>query len=384
MEDVPYDTIKAYLNKLLPKGKLLVHTKDSVGWKFLMYEYDNGSVILSKPWVNDLPKKNMGIMRLGAIGDLFQTASVCAAAKKQGYHVTVYAQNPSGKVLENNPNIDVLICTDREIIRNSELRLYWDWLSTQHTKFVNLCGSVEDSWLPNKDSPRFHWPANLREKHLSTNYVQFSHEMAGVPYKLDVKFYPTAEEIAWADEERKKFKESKLICWALNGSSLHKVFPWFDEFVARVMLLIPNCGVITLGDEAAKFLEQGWENEDRVHQQAGTWSIRQSLTFIQRHADLLIGPETGLLNAMCVEQLPKIIFLSHSNVMNLTRDWVKTTNIVASKEVRAECDNCCRHRLHMNDDGFTHIRRDEETGVAHCQAKLDRNLLFQTAQRVLK
>lgn len=382
LDNPPCSTILQYAKKVKEGGKFILHNSIGGQWYFHIQQKVDGILIPYE--LPQLPTKNVGIMRFGAIGDLFQTSSVAAAFKRLGYHVTIYAQGSGAQVLENNPNVDVIIATDREIIRNAELRPYWDWLATQHSRFVNLCGSVEDAWLPNKSSPRFHWPAPVREKYMSTNYVQFSHELAGVPYKLDVKFYPTQEEIEWADEERKKFPEKKLICYALNGSSLHKVFPHMDEFIARVMLYIPQAGIVTLGDEQAQLLESGWDNEPRVHRTAGTWSIRQSLTFIQRHANVLIGPETGLLNAMCTERLHKIIFLSHSNINNLTRDWVNTTNMIAPAEVRACCDNCCMHRLHMNDDGFKYLKRDDETGVAHCQAGMDRNKLFETVKKVLK
>jgi len=384
LEDIPYDTIKKYLDKLLPEGKLLVHTKDSDGWKFLMYQYDNGNVILSNPCFNDLPEKNVGIIRYGAIGDLLQTTSVTRQFKKLGYHVTVYAQNPAADILRNNPDIDQIIATDREVVRNNELRLYWDWLAKQHTKLVNLAGSVEDVLLPGETRPQFYWPYPIRHKYLNTNYVQFMHELAGIKYNLDVKFHPTQEEIEWAKEERKKFKEEKLIMWALNGSSVHKVFPHFDEFVARVMLLLPNVGVVTLGDERAQLLEAGWENEPRVYRTSGTWTIRQSLTFVKLYGDLVIGPETGILNSVATEKMPKIIFLSHSSVQNLTRDWKNTYSMVAPAEVKKECDNCCMHRLHMWDSGFTHIKMDEETGVAHCQAKMNREELWIQTIKALK
>ena len=198
------------------------------------------------------------------------------------------------------------------------------------------------------------------------NYVQFQHEMCEVPYKLDVKFYPTKEEIEWAKEERAKMPQRKLICWALNGSSIHKVWPYVDSIIARTMLELEDIGIVTLGDERAQMLEGGWQEEKRVHLRCGAWTLRQSLTFIKLYADLLIGPETGLMNAMCCEDMKKIIFLSHSSVNNLTRDW----NNTASLQPDQPCPKCM-HRLHMWDDGFMHIDYDEETGVAKCQAGIE-------------
>lgn len=367
-----------YKSKLRVGGRLLLHVLDGDEWNFEIY---HKSITGLDRYVEPvLPEKNVMVIRYGAIGDLFQAASVCVALKKQGYHVTILAQGTASTVLQGNPYLDTIIATDKDIVRNSELRMYWDWLETQYHKVVNLCGSVEDALLPNHTRPQFYWPAKMRNKYLNVNYVKFQHELAEVPYKLEVKFYPTAEEIAWADEERAKMSGKKLICWALNGSSLHKVMPHADEYFARVMLMLPNVDVITLGGDDAVFLEQGWEEEPRIHRRSGKWSIRQSLTFIQRHADLLVGPETGLLNAMCCEKLQKILFLSHSTKQNLSEDWTNTISMSVPMKDREDCI----HRLFQNDQGWKYLKRDEETGTAVCAAKIDRTALWNHTVQVMK
>ncbi len=366
-----------YARKLKVGGRLITHTKSSE-WKFHISIKSNIGMTPYTPRV--LPKKHVLVLRYGAIGDLFQVASVCAALKKQGYYVIVHGQGSGSAVLENNPNVDEIIATDREIVRNAELRMYWDWLETKYHRVVNLSGSVEDALLPNHTRPQFYWPYEVRAKYLNRNYVRFQHELASTPYKLDVKFYPTLSELKWAKEERSKMKGKNIICWALNGSSLHKVFPYFDEYAARVMLLLPDTDIVTLGGDDAVFLEQGWENEPRVHRRSGQWTIRQSLTFIQRYCTLLVGPETGLLNAMCCEKFAKIIFLSHSTVTNLTEDWVNTISMAVPTKEREDC----LHRLFQNDQGWKYLRRDMETGTAHCMAKIDREALWDHTVRIIK
>ena len=368
MEVLP--DLDKYRSKLKSTGYLIYHTLINNQWEFIVENY-------KKPI---LPKNNVLVIRYGAIGDLFQASSVCAALKKQGKYVIVHAQNPSSEVLHNNPNIDELISTDREIVRNSELRLYWDWLETQYNQVVNLCGSVEDALLPNHTRPQFFWPVKIRNRYLNYNYVKFQHELADTPYKLDIKFYPTNEEIQFAKEERAKINSKKIICWALNGSSLHKIFPYFDEFVARVMLLEQDCDIVTLGDENAQFLEQGWQKEKRVHRKSGIWSIRQAITFVQQHCHLLIGPETGILNAVCIEDLHKIIFLSHSTINNLTKDWKNTISLSPPPGTNDDCI----HRLHQNDVEWQYLKRDEVTGCHYGQSRIDRNKLWEHTQRILR
>jgi len=377
MENIPSPMVEEYSNKLVSGGRLMLHCKYNGSWNLsIQIKSTNGVVPYEEPVI---PKKNIGIMRLGAIGDLLQVTSVAAQAKKMGYHVTVYGQNPAATVLQNNPNIDEIVGTDRNIIRNNELQMYWDWLETKHERWVNLCGSVEVAWLPNKNHPQFHWPDKVRNKYLNANYVAFMHELAGLPYKkLDVKFYPTDAEINWAKEERSKMPGKKLLCYAMNGSSLHKVWPYFDTIVARTMLMLPDVDVVTLGGDDAVALEGGWQEESRVHCRSGAWSIRQSLTFIQLYADVLVGPETGLLNGMCCEPMKKVLFLSHSSKNNLSRDWHNTESL------SSECCGKCLHRLHLNDDGWKYMERDDETGVAKCQAQISPDTVWNIIYKELK
>jgi hypothetical protein len=51
--------------------------------------------------------------------------------------------------------------------------------------------------------------------------------------------------------------------------------------------------------------------------------VRETLALAQQ-MDLVIGPETGVLNAVCYEAMPKVAMLSHSSWENLTRHWVNT------------------------------------------------------------
>lgn len=359
-----------WLSKLKDDGYLI--TFQNGEWKIVRKAWNNGEYIL--PIIPDIiPTKNVGVCRLGAYGDLLQATSVIHALKKEGYHVTVYAQSPHHEVLLNNPNIDKLEITDREQVRNIELRQYWDYLEKKHSKFVNLNGSVEDVLLPNSTRPQFYWPIKLRNKYLNNNYVAFSHELADVKYstsKLNIKFYPSKAELKWAAQERTKYNGKDIICYVLSGSSLHKTWPYLDALIARIMISFPFAEVVLLGGDREAILQSGWENEPRVHSMASKWSIRESLTFVQQNCTLLISPESGIINGMCVEPIEKILFLSHSSKTNLCRDWINTTVFKPDYEKLSCKGNCCPHRLHMNEEGFKYIAKDAETGVSVCQSSI--------------
>lgn len=165
-----------------------------------------------------------------------------------------------------------------------------------------------------------------------------------------------------------------IIAWALAGSSGHKTWPYLDSALAAILLEFPDAKIVLMGGEAAKILEQGWENEPRVIRRSGVWKIRESLAFVQV-ADLVIGPETGVTNSVSCEPMPKVVFLSHSTHENLTRDWVNT-HILASAETtcpgRGENAAPACHQLHF---GWSRCKQTPE-GVAQCQADISASDAF--------
>lgn len=323
------------------------------------------------------PAKTCGVVRYGAFGDLMQTSSVLAALKKQGYHVTMYTSPPGDDVVKHDPNVDAFYLQDKDQVPNHLLGDYWDYHKKKYDKWVQLSESVEGSMLALPGRTLHGWPPALRHRLMNENYVELQHEIAGVPYDLNMRFYATEEEKRWARKERGKMGEF-VIAWPLAGSSVHKTWPWLDQTVAALMLDFPPVDVVFMGGQPAKLLEQGWEKEKRVHRRCGAWSIRESLAFMDT-VDLAIGPETGVMNAAAMLPYPKIVFLSHSTEENLTRDWVNTHSLASENTVcpgRGNNEAPACHQLHY---GWAHCKAASEGAVAQCQA----DITFDQAYKVL-
>lgn len=306
--------------------------------------------------------KTAMVVRFGAFGDLMQTSSVCAGLKQQGYNVALISQAPGNVVVTNDPNVDELIVLERDQVPNAALGQYFEFLETQYDKVVNLCESVEGTFLAMKGRPAFKWTQEARHSVMNKNYVEFMHALAGIPYELQVKFYPTLEEKKWAKSTRAKLGEV-VVMWSLAGSSVHKSNAQLDDVIKKLLLTYSNVNVVLVGGPECEMLEVGWENDKRVTCTSGKWSIRQTLSMIE-HMDLIIGPETGVLNAACCLKVPKIVFLSHSSVENLTRDWTNTTSLFTETE-DLPCSPC--HRLHF---GWDDCHQDPITGTALCQSMM--------------
>ena len=322
------------------------------------------------------PEKTAAIVRYGAFGDLMQASSVIKGLKDQGYHVTLYTSPPGSDVILHDPNIDEIVLQDKDQVPNQALNEFWNSLEKKYTKFVNLSESVEGTFLALPDRAQHRWPDALRHQMMNKNYLEFQHSLAGLPHKPQVRFYPTEDEKAWAKRERAKMGRF-VVMWSLAGSSVHKVWPYLDSVMARLFMHYPDSTVVLVGGPDCVILESGWENEERVVKTCGKWSIRQSFTFIDQ-CNVIIGTETGVLNAASNRSVPKIITLSHSSVENLTRDWVNTTSLVPDKK-DVPCYSC--HRLHY---GWKHCHKDEETGTALCQSNISADMMWEALEKLVK
>lgn len=347
---------------------------------FQVYRKTNGDKkrFSYKEPITDKPMA--AVIRYGAFGDLLQASSVLAGLKQQGYHVTLYSSPPGVDVVKSDPNIDRIILQDKDQVPNLELGDFWKYVSKKYAKFVNLSESVEGSWLALPGRTNHYWPLKVRQKMMDVNYLEFQHLLADVPHRPQMKFYATEDERVWARKERSKMGR-KVVLWALAGSAVHKSWPHMDIVIARIMLKHPDVTVVLTGGPDAAMLEGGWDNEKRVVKTCGKWSIRQTLAFLAE-ADLVIGPETGVLNAASQMPMPKIVFLSHSSVENLTRDWENTVSLTSKK---TDCYPC--HKLiygfHDCKEGFVEINGKQERVGAHCQVAIGPDEVWDHMNRLL-
>ena len=344
---------------------------DEYSFLMIFRKLDRGSRREKYPdsYLDPKPEKTACVVRYGAFGDLMMASSVWAGLKKQGYHVTVFASPPGSEVITEDPNIDKLVLFDVDQVPNQNLGDFWAVQKKKFNKFVNLCESVEGTFLAMPNRSAHTWPPATRHKLMNYNYLQFAHELAGIPHEPNVKFFPTIEERRWAEDIRHKMKAELVVMWSLAGSSIHKTWSGLDNIIASIMLMHPKAHVVLVGGADCVILEAGWEKEPRVHTFSGKWKMRQTMAFLEQ-CDLIIGPETGVLNAASCMDVSKVCILSHSSYENLTRDWKNTIAISSEKTTcpgRGENEAPACHQMHY---GWTHCKKDESTGTAQCQADI--------------
>ncbi len=306
------------------------------------------------------PSKTACVVRFGGFGDVLQAANVLPTLKDQGYHVTVMC-TPKGKdVIKADPHVDAWHIQDTDQVPNTELAIYFDVMGKKFDRFINLCESVEGTLLAMPGRMNHTWNHAARDKHMGVNYLEFTADLAGVPYESRLKFYPTNRE---AKDAKARLGRGLNVVWALSGSSQHKFYPGQDAVIANILANHKDCRIFLVGDQACRLLEMGWEKEKRVVPLSGALNIRDTLA-LAKVADVVVGCETGVLNAVSFEANRKVVLLSHSSHENLTKHWENTFVMVPPPTLK--CYPC--HRLHHTME-FCH--EDAETGSAMCQRLID-------------
>lgn len=345
------------------------------------------------------PEKTAAVVRYGAIGDMVIASSVFPGLKAQGYHLTLYCQaGPGYESVKHDPYVDKFIVQEKDAIPRQFLWEFLTYTALKYNKFVHLSESVEGSLLAVPKTLEWYWPNKARAIHMERNYLEWTHELAEVPPPYSPRFYSTVEERSWALKQKDRFGRRNVL-WSLSGSSGHKRWPHMDEVILRICGTYEDVHVILVGDESCKLLEQGfgkWSEEkqdlvettSKVHLRSGKWSIRESMAFAEI-ADLVVGTETGLLNAAGFMDTHKIINLSHSSKGMLTKHWVNTITLeqpqgVGCPKRQAENGGTCR-QLHGGNgaDPWLDCPYEETTITAQCQFAISAEQMWEAVQQVL-
>jgi len=341
---------------------------------FSVYEKtkDKGPERLCVPFKPEI--KTALVCRFGGFGDMLQAALIFPQLKAQGYHVTVMTTPKGMDVIRHDPNVDDFFLLDKDQVPNVELQPFWQVQAERFDRFINLSESIEGQLLALPGRTNYNWPAAVRRKRMKTNYHEWTAELAEVPFKPCQLFYPSDVEKEKAHDLLQPSAFSLL--WALSGSSLHKFYPHQDAVIARILLEMPEARLYLVGDEACRLLEQGWEAEQRVVLLSGKISIRETLT-LAGEVDCVVGPETGVLNAVGMDKSPsKVLLLSHSTANNLSKHW---ENVQSLAPVNTPCHPC--HQLHYG-QGLCELEENSHSAI--CAANIPPYQVYDAIEKVYK
>ncbi len=270
-----------------------------------------------------MPKKTALIIRHAAHGDMIISSVLPPYLKKSGYTVHVLTGKIGMDMLAGNPNIDRLLRFPDNVLPIEELGSYYDFVANEYENPICLSHSIEGTYLHPYPDPN--WYATLKKRRAIAkghNYYEDVIRTAG--YEPDPKLgahghlYFNQEELLFSNNFRKKFKDRFIIVWALSGSSLHKLYLYFQQVVEMIVKAIPEALIVTVGNINDCMLS--FEHPNILNFGYYQKPIKMSLA-LTRIADLVVGPETAVLNAAGCFDTPKICLLTHSGKENLTKTW---------------------------------------------------------------
>jgi ADP-heptose:LPS heptosyltransferase len=337
------------------------------GHAYVVFRKHAESIRVIAPWRKR--PRHVLVARTGAHGDALMASSILPHLKRRGWAVDFISREAGCEVLQADPHIDELILLGAGQAKEDELPYYWQAWAKRYDRFINLAGSVEGDLLKQPTRGDYFWSDEQRRKLCGRSYLGYLHKLAGVPKPYRVRFYPAEDEIKWAARMALNCsgKAPGFILWALRGSAVHKWWPYTPEAVCQLLartrlniVLTGNAEAAPLAREVLRAAARYYGDSGRIVTLTGTHSIRQIMT-LAHHARLVIGPETGVLNAVSREAVPKIVLLSHSAAANLSDDWAATTAL----EPAAPCYPC--HRLHYDHQWCP---QDAKTGAAACAASI--------------
>ena len=328
------------------------------------------------------------ICRLGGVGDNLIAASVLRPLKQLGYKTEVITtEKETHTVFLNNPFIDKLsLKGEKDIPGGAEWQKWFAARAGEYEVFANLSHSCEYRHALFPDSTAFWWPSEYRRKLCAGSYLETVHDIVGVPHTFGPLFFPTEEEQERAERTRDEQIKGRYIAWV--------IYPYAAMAIGRLIREL-NVPVVMIGVGAKQF-EMAKQMMEHVNRQNGTkdmlhlalspdnadpggnqdWPIRRSLAQAMA-ADLVITPDTGVAWAVAMENVPKMVMVSHASVENITKHWVNTITLHADPN-KVPCWPC--HRLH--NEIATCVPNKDMGQAAACISDISVQTIVETAERL--
>jgi ADP-heptose:LPS heptosyltransferase len=314
------------------------------------------------------------VIRLGGLGDIIIMSPLLKRLKEDGYSVDLNTVANNFPLIRNNPYIDRILLQEHNLIHNSDLGEYWDAISQGYDKVINLSETLEVKFLFSSNypwqmvvnplvrdkeilalakriaNPKYYLPVEERRK-LSggVNYYDYVLEHGGYTDVVEPRgeLFPDEIETSLMKNFSNHFKDKFLVLWCLSGSGMHKTWLRQEEAALTFVAKHKDVVIITVGDYICKLIDFAqFAPPGTVLSRVGEWDIRTSV-LMANYVDLVVSPETGILNAAGCYDTPKIGLLTHSNKTNLTKHFKNDYSIQAE----TECSPC--HRMIYMDNFVT-------------------------------
>lgn len=294
--------------------------KDYINW--------NGYCAKCRPIRAKNSNERVYITRYGAVGDCIHASYLPRLLKeKLGYGYVAVEYNLKGwTVFQNNPYIDEHIHLEPPPgYPISFFQKRWIQIMEQKkfTKHINLQDSLERGYIAMEYMPEYYMSSEFRRnKFGGMNYYDQIAVWAGFP-----EFKGNKGELYFTDEEEKhikkqyetEFKDKFVVVCNLSGTGPHKLFYNSEGIIKRFLDKHKDAVCVTMGDGDCKKLFEF--TGERIINRAGVYPFRQSMLVV-KHADLVIGCESGLMVAATALGAPTVQLMTAASVKNHGGDFL--------------------------------------------------------------
>jgi hypothetical protein len=235
---------------------------------------------------------------------------------------------------------------------------------TKYETILRCSGHVEVGLLYRTDTTWGSIPSaeERRERAKGLSYQDRILEALGFEEKgLLPEFYFSKEE----EEQMEAVKEqlaadkTQLVLWQWDGSSGSKTLTWAPHYLREVIKRKQNAThyVFTPHPNMQALIPQN----PKVHNAWGASGIRNTIQLCSL-ADLVVGPESFMVNAAGAFETPKMIFFSHSAPENLAMHYLNCYAAVPVPDVN--CHPC--YLIHVD---FRRVWHPEKRAIARLYEK---------------
>lgn len=306
----------------------------------------------------DIPTKVL-ILRPAAIGDVIYASPIPRLLKANGVEEVVFFTQKSGEpVLRHNPYIDKIETRgaeggDEEKITKAVIELLEEYSPTHYP--LRLAFGVESRYLWRTDGAYGKLPTTDERRKVSSeiNYYDVTLEWAGFPNAKGPR-----PEIYLSDKEKEEVisflreKPGFTMMWILAGSTYNKRIVHGPDYIKMVLERCPQSFHFICGDSSSRYFNV--ISDRRVQFKVGEWDLRKTIVMTSA-VDLVISPESAIINAAGAFKTPKLLLLSHSNHNNLAKYWHNTYSFRPT----CECSPC-----YLIPIEFKNIRNYERRNLA--------------------
>jgi ADP-heptose:LPS heptosyltransferase len=185
---------------------------------------------------------------------------------------------------------------------------------------INLNGSLEAACIARREQPEFNAPIGDRRVIFGSNgFYDSVFKRCGMetpnPINLEGLYYPP-EIIKWAEDWREKNSDKFIIIMPVNGSSVHKRFRNWKEVATKILDTYQDSVIYLAGDNAD--VVKGFSHPRVRYLFWPSLPIKQTF-LMTKYADMVIGPETGVMAAAGMWGTPKIMMTSASSVWQVAQ-----------------------------------------------------------------